>query len=71
FHSGLVVVFTAAVIMTIIAAIASLIRGKKFVHLDLPTGSVDLIDGNPGLAPVEAGAGSGSGVSAPHAVRDR
>jgi EmrB/QacA subfamily drug resistance transporter len=44
FHSGLVVVFLAATIMTVIAAVASMIRGKKFVHLDLPTGSVDVID---------------------------
>ena len=36
FHHGLVVVFLAATIMTVIAAIASLIRGKKFVHLDIP-----------------------------------
>jgi EmrB/QacA subfamily drug resistance transporter len=71
FHSGLVVVFTAAVIMTIIAAIASLIRGKKFVHLDLPTGSVDLVEDGPDDAPIEAPASSGSGIPASHAVRDR
>jgi MFS family permease len=32
FHDGLVVVFTAAAIMTLIAAVASFVRGKKFVH---------------------------------------
>jgi MFS family permease len=34
FHSGLVVVFTAAAIMTLVAAVASLVRGKKFVHAE-------------------------------------
>jgi EmrB/QacA subfamily drug resistance transporter len=71
FHSGLVVVFTAAVIMTIIAAIASLIRGKKFVHLDLPGGSVDLVEGGPDESPVESSASNGSSVTSPQAVRDR
>jgi MFS family permease len=32
FHSGLVVVFTAAAIMSVIAAVASLARGKRYVH---------------------------------------
>ncbi|HEY0247216.1 MAG TPA: MFS transporter [Gryllotalpicola sp.] len=32
FHSGLVVVFIAAAAMSVIAAIASLVRGKKYVH---------------------------------------
>jgi MFS family permease len=32
FHHGLVVVFTAAAIMSLVAAIASLIRGKRYVH---------------------------------------
>ncbi|HKT55985.1 MAG TPA: MFS transporter [Microbacterium sp.] len=34
FHSGLVVVFTAAAIMTLVAAVASLVRGGKFVHAE-------------------------------------
>jgi EmrB/QacA subfamily drug resistance transporter len=34
FHSGLVVVFSAAAVMTLVAAVASLVRGKKFVHAD-------------------------------------
>ncbi|RNI21388.1 MFS transporter [Flexivirga caeni] len=32
FHDGLVVVFTAAAIMMIVAAIASLMRGSRYVH---------------------------------------
>jgi EmrB/QacA subfamily drug resistance transporter len=70
FHEGLVVVFLAATIMTVIAAIASLIRGKKYVHLDLPTGSVDVRpDGT--AAPTSASpAAAGSPVTASQAVRD-
>jgi EmrB/QacA subfamily drug resistance transporter len=38
FHDGLVVVFVAAAIMSLIGAIASFSRGKKFVHVDtVPT----------------------------------
>jgi EmrB/QacA subfamily drug resistance transporter len=34
FHDGLVVVFIAAAIMSLIGAIASLSRGKKYMHVD-------------------------------------
>ncbi|PJJ55159.1 MFS transporter [Compostimonas suwonensis] len=34
FHDGLVVVFTAAAIMSVIAAVASLSRGKKYLHVE-------------------------------------
>ncbi|HEV7623240.1 MAG TPA: MFS transporter [Amnibacterium sp.] len=34
FHSGLVIVFLAAAIMSVIAAIASFVGGKKFVYAD-------------------------------------
>jgi MFS family permease len=34
FHHGLVIVFTAAAIMMVVAAIASLMRGRKYVHDD-------------------------------------
>jgi EmrB/QacA subfamily drug resistance transporter len=34
FHSGLVVVFITAAIMTIVAALASLVRGKAYVHAE-------------------------------------
>jgi EmrB/QacA subfamily drug resistance transporter len=40
FHQGLVVVFTAAAIMSVIAAIASLVRGKRYVHVDTDTGTI-------------------------------
>jgi hypothetical protein len=32
FHSGLVVVFTAAAVMSVIGALASLLRGGRYVH---------------------------------------
>ena len=32
FHSGLVVVFTAAAVMSVVAALASLARGRRYVH---------------------------------------
>ncbi|RKR73962.1 MFS transporter [Frondihabitans australicus] len=72
FHHGLVVVFTAATIMTVIAAIASLVRGKKFVHLDLPTGSVDIVEtGEDGQTEVVPSTSSSSTpVTASNAVRD-
>ncbi|HWC20921.1 MAG TPA: MFS transporter [Flexivirga sp.] len=35
FHDGLIVVFTAAAAMMVVAAIASLLRGSKYVHDDL------------------------------------
>jgi hypothetical protein len=34
FHSGLVVVFTAAVLMSVVAAAVSLARGRRYVHTD-------------------------------------
>ena len=40
FHQGLVVVFTAAAIMSIIAAVASLVRGRQYVHVDTDTGTI-------------------------------
>jgi hypothetical protein len=36
FHDGLVVVFVAAAIMSFVGAIASLARGKKYVHQEEP-----------------------------------
>jgi MFS family permease len=36
FHDGLVVVFVAAAIMSLIAAVASALRGAKYLHEDLP-----------------------------------
>ena len=34
FHSGLIVVFAAAVVMSVVAAAVSLSRGKRYVHTD-------------------------------------
>ncbi len=35
FHQGLVVVFAAAIIMSLIGAVASLLAGGKYVHEDV------------------------------------
>ncbi|HEY4267918.1 MAG TPA: MFS transporter [Galbitalea sp.] len=42
FHTGLIVVFTAAAIMSVIGALASFFRGKKFVHVE--TSPIDTPD---------------------------
>ena len=34
FHHGLVVVFSAAAAMTLVGAVASLMRGSRYVHVD-------------------------------------
>jgi MFS family permease len=39
FHHGLIVVFTAAAAMTVVAALASLMRGSRYVHDDLQDAS--------------------------------
>jgi MFS family permease len=39
FHSGLVIVFGAAAAMSVIAAMASLARGRRYVHEDTPAAS--------------------------------
>jgi MFS family permease len=36
FHDGLIVVFVTAAIMSLIAALASVLRGAKYMHEDLP-----------------------------------
>jgi len=55
FHSGLVIVFIAAAIMSVIGAIASVVMGGKFVHID--TSSVPLVRA------VAGSAGTGSADS--------
>jgi MFS family permease len=42
FHDGLVIVFVVAAGMSIVAAIASALRGGKYVHEDVPAASKDL-----------------------------
>jgi MFS family permease len=36
FHHGLVIVFTAAIVMSVIGAGASLLRGKRYIHSEAP-----------------------------------
>nr|WP_062342372.1 MFS transporter [Herbidospora sakaeratensis] len=40
FHQGLVVVFLLAIAMSLVAAIASLLRGRRYVHDELPVATV-------------------------------
>ncbi len=42
FHDGLVIVFLVAAGMSIVAAIASGLRGGKYIHEDVPTATKDL-----------------------------
>ena len=37
FHHGLVIVFAAAIAMSVIGAVASLVRGRRYVHGDVPS----------------------------------
>jgi MFS family permease len=41
FHQGLVIVFAAAIAMSVVGAGASLVRGKRYVHLDEPTAAAE------------------------------
>jgi MFS family permease len=50
FHHGLIVVFTAAAAMTVVAALASLMRGSRYVHDDSP----DASDSEESASPVDA-----------------
>ena len=34
FHHGLVIVFAAAIVMSLVGAVFSILRGKRFVHDD-------------------------------------
>ena len=43
FHHGLVIVFSAAAAMTFVAAIASLLRGSTYVHVDEPAPEVSTV----------------------------
>jgi MFS family permease len=58
FHSGLVIVFVAAAIMSVIGALASLVMGGKYVHLDTAAVAPQRA-GSEGEVPVTA---SGSSV---------
>ncbi|MFL6130054.1 MAG: MFS transporter [Mycobacteriales bacterium] len=63
FHSGLVVVFVAAVVLSLAAAVASLLRGERYLHVDAGEVAGAAVGGNPtaggnpavgGQAPVAA-----------------
>jgi hypothetical protein len=41
FHDGLVVVFIVAAILSLLAALASLLRGGRYIHIDEPVLDVD------------------------------
>jgi MFS family permease len=60
FHHGLVVVFTAAAAMTVVAALASLMRGSRYVHDDSPdaTDAEDSEDSEDSVGGIPAPAGS-------------
>jgi MFS family permease len=57
FHHGLIVVFTAAAAMTVVAALASLMRGSRYVHDDLLDAS-DSEDSDESVGGIHAPAGS-------------
>ena len=44
FHHGLVIVFIAAAAMTVVAALASLMRGERYVHVDEPAADRSLAE---------------------------
>jgi EmrB/QacA subfamily drug resistance transporter len=60
FHHGLVIVFTMAIVMTLVAALASLLRGGRFVHAE--AAAVDV--GAEAARTLEPGAISQPGVAA-------
>jgi MFS family permease len=48
FHHGLVIVFSVAVVMSLIGAVASLLRGGRYVHEELePVAADDVVDDQP------------------------
>jgi hypothetical protein len=48
FHDGLVVVFAVAIVVSLIGALASLLRGGKYVHQDVPADErVEPAEGDP------------------------
>ncbi|SNQ51886.1 putative transmembrane efflux pump (Multidrug resistance related protein) [Frankia canadensis] len=66
FHHGLVIVFTLAIVMSLVAALASLLRGTRYIHTAAP-----LTTGAPLTATVtgtgsaaDTGTGTGTGTAA-------
>jgi MFS family permease len=62
FHHGLVIVFATAMVLLVIAAGASLLRGGKYIHEDQPASAAR--DAGPGPVSPPQPAGQGSGRSA-------
>jgi MFS family permease len=52
FHHGLVIVFSLAIAMSVVAAIASLLRGSRYIHDDTG-GAIDSLTSAAPMAPVE------------------
>lgn len=50
FHHGLVIVFSMAIAMSLVAALASLLRGRRYVHGDDVEDEPALQDATPGAA---------------------
>jgi MFS family permease len=65
FHHGLVIVFTAAAVMSLTGALVSLLRGKRFYYDDLPpvAGPAAMVPNGAGLR--SPGPGMSSGEPAP------
>ena len=67
FHSGLIIVFSAAAIMSIIAAVVSMTRGKQYYYQDeeiVPTVTVEPVPVTQAVAPNGTPLGSANGGSA-------
>jgi MFS family permease len=62
FHSGLIIVFVAAAIMSVIGAIASVMMGGKFVHVDTAAAPAQGASATESAAKVQAVTPSGSNV---------
>ena len=52
FHHGLIIVFSLAIAMSLVAAIASLLRGERYIHIDEPIAAVPTDAADPAPAPV-------------------
>jgi hypothetical protein len=51
FHHGLVIVFSAAAIMALIACAASALRGKRYMHDEPSASAPRRADATPGASP--------------------
>jgi MFS family permease len=67
FHHGLVIVFTAAAIMSVTGAVVSLLRGKQFYYQEPPVPSVTktMIPNGPSLTPANGDSAPVAGAADP------